>query len=184
MEKAIGEIKAIFLDLGDVIMQEETEVKDEEGVTLEAELVPGAEQALHDLKEMGYTLALVADTYVGTYKNVLGQHGLYEIFDAFAISTEVGCLKPDPRMFQKALDDLEIAKKDYERVIMVGNNLERDIVGANKMGLITVWSNWNDNDHYKKIPENVDEHPDYEIGTLPELIDLLAKIEGDLKNVG
>lgn len=171
------EIKAIFLDLGDVIMKEETEVKDENGVTLKADLIPGAKKALLELKERGYTLALVADTYVGTYKNVLSQHKLFDIFDAFAISMEVGCLKPDPRMFKKALDDLGIVREEYSQVVMVGNNLARDINGANRLGLISVWSNWNDNDHYKSEPEEEDEFPDYTIGTLPELLPLLKKIE-------
>ncbi|RAK07840.1 putative hydrolase of the HAD superfamily [Halanaerobium saccharolyticum] len=173
-------IKAIFLDLGDVIMEEATEVKDENGVTLSAELIPGAKEAVKQIKEMGYTLALVADTYVGTYNNVLKAHDLFAYFDAFAISDEVGCLKPDPRMFKKALDDLEITEADYNRVIMVGNNLERDIAGANRVGLITVWSNWNDNDGYKEKPEKELEFPDYEIGILTEIIALLPEIEESL----
>jgi putative hydrolase of the HAD superfamily len=173
----LSKIKAIFLDLGDVIMEEATEVKDAEGVTLRADLIPGAKKAVKKIKDMGYTLALVADTYVGTYNNVLKAHGLFDVFDAFAISDEVGCLKPDPRMFKKALNDLEIAEKDYNRVIMVGNNLERDILGANRVGLITVWTNWNDEDGYKEKPEVELEFPDYEIGTLDEIIPLLTKIE-------
>ena len=176
----MGKVKAIFLDLGDVIMEEATEVKDEDGVTLRADLIPGAKEAVKEMKEMGYTLALVADTYVGTYNNILKEYSLFEVFDAFAISDEVGCLKPDSRMFKKALNDLEIAEKDYNRVIMVGNNLERDIVGANRVGLTTVWSNWNDGDGYKEKPETELEFPDYEIGTLDELISLLPEIEESL----
>lgn len=175
-------VKAVFLDLGDVIMKEETEVKNENGVTLKADLVSGAKKTLKKMKDKGYTLALVADTHIGTYKNVLSQHGIYDMFDSFAISDEVGCSKPDSRMFKKALDDLDIVEDDYKKVIMVGNNLERDILGANRLGLITVWSNWNDNDNYKSEPDIEDEEPDYTIGTLPDLISVLEKIENDLKN--
>ena len=44
---------AVFFDLGDTIMIEATEVKDAAGVTLRADLVPGAAATLHALKEQG-----------------------------------------------------------------------------------------------------------------------------------
>ena len=59
-----------------------------------ADLIPGASELIHALKRRGYTLALVADGYPGTYRNVLTQHALYDCFDVFAISEEVGVNKP------------------------------------------------------------------------------------------
>ena len=128
--------KLFCFDLGDTIMIEETEVKDEEKTTLRAELFPGMKEVLFHLKENGFKLALVADTRPGTYVNVLKQHGLFELFDAFAISEEVGCEKPDPRMFQAALNKLGIAPED---AVMCGNNLERDMGGAKALGMMTIW---------------------------------------------
>jgi HAD superfamily hydrolase (TIGR01549 family) len=123
---------ALLFDLGDVIMREETEIKDAELNTLRAELVDGMDAVLRALKARGYKLGLVADTRPKTAWNVLHQHGLYDLFDALAISEEVGCEKPDPRIFRAALDALNIAPCDYARVAMIGNNLARDIRGANQ----------------------------------------------------
>ena len=113
-------IKLFCFDLGDTIMIEETEIKDKEKTTLQAEIFPGMKDAIIFLKELGYKLALVADTRPGTYVNVLKQHGMYELFDAFAISEELATAKPDPIMFQTVLDQLNVSA---DEAVMCGNNL-------------------------------------------------------------
>ncbi|MEZ4677856.1 MAG: HAD-IA family hydrolase [Caldilineaceae bacterium] len=133
---------AICLDSGDTIVDEGTEIKDAQEVVLEAALIPGAIAMVQGIKERGYPLALVADGPVGTFQNVLTHHGLYHYFDSLAISGAVGVSKPDPRMFHHALAQLHIAPDLYGRVVMVGNNLERDIKGANALGIISVWLDW------------------------------------------
>ena len=175
-------ISAIFFDLGDVIMQEETEIKDEERNTLHAELVDGMGDALRALKARGYKIALVADTRPKTAWNVLHQHNLYNLFDAFAISEEVGCEKPDPRIFRVALDALNIAPSDYARVLMVGNRLYRDVRGAHNLGLISVWFHWNE--RYAHDYGSGDQAT-YEVRTARELLKLIERVEdGSGKQVG
>jgi len=168
-------IKAIFFDLGDTLMDETTEVKDQDLVTIDAELVEGAKEVLAKLKELGYRIALVADTKIGTYKNVLGKFDMFKYFDCFAISEELGIRKPDPGIFLFALNSLGIEEKDYKDVIMVGNNLKRDIVGANRLGLISVWFHWND--RYQSKPESEEEIPRFEIKKLSELLDIIEVLE-------
>lgn len=168
-------LKAIFFDLGDTLMDETTEIKDQNLVTIDAELVDGAKEILIKLKEMGYKIALVADTKIGTYKNVLGKFDMFKYFNCFAISEELGFQKPDPRIFLFALDSLGIEEKDYKNVVMVGNNLRRDIVGANRLGLISVWFHWND--RYPSKPENEEEVPKFEIRRLSELLEVIERLE-------
>ena len=173
---------AILFDLGDVIMQEETQVKDEEQNTIHAELVDGMDDALHALKARGYKIALVADTRPKTAWNVLHQHNLYDLFDAFAISEQVGCEKPDPRIFRVALDALHIAPRDYARVLMIGNRLYRDVRGAHNLGLMSVWFHWNE--RYAHDYDGGDQ-PTYEVRTTRELLELVARVEEGLgKPVG
>jgi FMN phosphatase YigB (HAD superfamily) len=167
-------IRAILFDLGDVIMQEETEVRDEEGNTRRAELVDGMGELLHALKSRGYPFGLVADTRSQTAWNVLHQHHLYDLFDAFAISESVGCEKPDARIFRAALDALGIVPDDYPRVLMIGNNLMRDVRGANQLGLVSVWFHWND--RYLPDPDFVDT-PAYEARNAGELLEVIERIE-------
>jgi putative hydrolase of the HAD superfamily len=166
---------ALLFDLGDTIMIEETEVKDAEGTTQRADLIPGVADALRSLKDQGYRLALVADSRPLTPPNVLRQHGLLELFDCLAISEVVGSVKPDPQIFCVALDTLGIAPADYGRVVMVGNNLERDIVGANRLGLISVHFHWND--RRRSQPLRAEEEPQHTVSTVFELVSLIERLE-------
>jgi HAD superfamily hydrolase (TIGR01549 family) len=166
---------AVCFDFGDTLVDEASEVKDETLVTLRAQLIPGAGEVVRELKRRGYQLALVADGRPGTYRNVLIQHGLYDLFDAFAISEEVGVEKPDPRMFIQALNQLKIAREDYGRTAMVGNYLERDIKGANQLGMISVWLDWAP--RRSKVPADPSEVPQHTIKTPLDLLPLIAGLE-------
>lgn len=162
---------AICFDCGDTLVDEASEVKDARGVTLYADLIPGAAQVVRELKRLGYPLALVADGPTATFTNILTQHNLYADFDVFAISEEVGIEKPDPRIFIHALNQLAIHRADYGRVVMVGNNLARDIKGANALGLISVWLDWAP--RRSKVPADASEIPQHTIKTLEALLPLL-----------
>jgi len=168
-------LRAIFLDSGDTIVDEGTEIKDAQAVVQRAELIPGASLMVRGIKERGYPLALVADGPVGTFQNVLTQHQLYHEFDVFAISGAVGVDKPDTRMFTHALQALQIEPEAYHRVVMVGNNLARDIKGANALGLISVWLDWAP--RRAKIPADASETPHYTIKQPDALLPLLDEIE-------
>jgi putative hydrolase of the HAD superfamily len=170
-----SKILAVCFDFGDTLVDEATEVKDRTETTLQAELIPGAGEVVRELKRRGYKLALVADGRPGTYRNVLSQHGLYDLFDAFAISEDLGTEKPDRLMFVHALDQLGIPANDYGRAIMVGNYLERDIKGANALGMISVWLDWAP--RRPKIPKDESEIPRYTINLPVELIEVLEKLE-------
>jgi putative hydrolase of the HAD superfamily len=168
-------ILAVCLDCGDTLVDEGTEIKDDSGTTLSAELIPGAAEMVRELRQRGYRLALVADGPAGTFRNVLTHYGLYDSFEVMAISELVGCEKPDARMFRHALDQLQIQPADCCRVVMVGNNLARDIKGANALGLISVWLDWAP--RRAKVPADDSEKPHYIIKTPLELVTLLETLE-------
>lgn len=170
-------ILAVCLDCGDTIVDEATEIKDARGVVQQAELIPGAAQMVRDIKAAGYPLALVADGPVGTFSNVLTHYALFDLFDVHAISETVGVDKPDASMFRHALDGLNIAEADYGRVVMVGNNLSRDIKGANALGIMSVWLSWSP--RRSRIPADDLEVPRFTIQSPAELLPLLAQIEAD-----
>ncbi len=167
---------ALFFDLGDTIMLEESEVKDATGTTLCAELIPGMADALRHLKTQGHRLALVADARPQTPVNVLRQHSLFELFEYCAISENLGVEKPHPRMFQAASAALGIAPQDYPRVAMIGNNLERDMVGANRLGMISIF--YHGNERRRTHPLTPEEHPRYTVTTPTELIACIAQLAG------
>jgi len=168
-------LAALFFDLGDTLMIEASEVKNAEETTLYADLIPGMAEALRHFKTQGRRLALVADSRPDTPTNVLRQHHLLELFETLAISEVVGATKPDPVIFRVALDALNISTKDYGRVAMVGNNLERDVVGANRLGLISVFLHWNE--RRRTQPLTAEEQPRYTVHSAQELITLIEELE-------
>ena len=170
-----NKIAAVLLDCGDTLVDEGTEIKDANGATLEADLIPGAANMVHKIKRLGYRIALVADGPSATFQNVLTQHNLHHLFDAFSISGEVGVDKPNQRMFVDAMNQLGINRTNYNRVLMVGNNLERDIRGANALGIISVWLNWSP--RRSKIPADDLEIPQHTIEYPLDLIPLIESLE-------
>ncbi len=168
-------LAALLFDLGDTIMIEESEVKDADETTVRADLIPGMADALRHFKAQGWPLALVADSRPNTPVNVLRQHELLDLFDVLAISEIVGVSKPDPRIFRVALEALGIAERDYGRVVMVGNHLERDVVGANRLGLISVFFHWNDRRRSQPLADQ--EKPCYTVSSASELIVLIERLE-------
>jgi putative hydrolase of the HAD superfamily len=168
-------ILAVCLDCGDTLIDEATEIKDEEDTSLGARLIPGAGDMVRELKRRGYALALVADGPAATFRNNLGPSGLFGLFDAYAISEEIGVTKPGAGIFRHALDSLAITPADYGRVVMVGNHLARDIKGANALGLISVWLDWAP--RRPKVPADESEIPRHTIKTPLALLPLLEALE-------
>jgi FMN phosphatase YigB (HAD superfamily) len=105
-------VSALLFDLGDTIIIEESEVKDAEETTRQADLIPGMAEALRQFKAQGVPLGLVADSRPDAPPNVLRQHELYDLFDTLAIAGVVGATKPDPYIFHVALDALGVAEGD------------------------------------------------------------------------
>ncbi|MHA6251532.1 HAD family hydrolase [Oceanobacillus sp. CAU 1775] len=87
-------------------------------------------------------------------------------FKHIIISGAFGKGKPDPTIFEHAL---ELMNVQADEVLMVGDNLNTDILGAARTGIPSVWIN------RKNVrPERV--RPDYEITNLMDLLPLLEKI--------
>jgi FMN phosphatase YigB (HAD superfamily) len=166
---------ALLFDLGDTIMIEESEIKDASGTTLQAHLLPGTAEMLRRFKAQGHALGLVADSRPDTPINVLRQHGLLELFDTLTISEVVGASKPAPGIFRTALEELGILESDYGRVVMVSNNLERDIVGTNRLGLISIYFYWNDRGRSQPLTD--EERPQYTVTSIAKLVALIEKLD-------
>ncbi len=96
-----------------------------------------------------------------------GMPTLIPYFDAIVISGDFGEGKPSPRLFAHAMERIGITA---EEGVMVGDKLTTDILGANGVGMASIWINRHD---AKLSGEIV---PKHEIRSLTELPDLLKKI--------
>ena len=103
-----------------------------------------AEDALRQLAESAamlsrlrerYRIGIVSNFY-GNLQAVLEETGLAPSVAVAVDSTLAGCKKPDPRIFQAALDALGASPRD---AVFVGDSLRRDMTGARGMGMRHVW---------------------------------------------
>ncbi len=97
------------------------------------------------------------------------------MFDAIAISEELGVEKPGERMFVHALEHLGIRREDYPRTVMVGNRLDRDVGGANQLGMISVWIDWSP--RYSKVPSDPIEEPRFRVREPLEVLSVIDTLE-------
>ena len=170
----------IFIDSGDTIVDELTEIKDEFGTVLHAKMIAGAGETLVKLYESGYAIALVADGTKESFSNIYTENGLDYCFAAKAISGDLGHEKPAEIMFRHAMEALNLKDSDKHRIVMIGNNLKRDIVGANRMGITSILLSYSP--RYVMQPESKEEIPDYVVAMPSELINLLEQLELQVKN--
>ena len=168
----------LFTDSGDTIVDESTQVRDERGIVLRAELIPGAGEVLKQLHDEGFTIALVADGEWESFQNTYRDNGLGYCFDAWIVSEVVGQQKPAAVMFESAYKALNLTEADKCRIVMIGNNLKKDVAGANRQGLTSVWLDWSP--RYFHQVEEPDWQPDYTVKTPAELIPLLHALEEKL----
>lgn len=169
----------IFTDCGDTLVDESTQVFSDLTV-VGAQMIEGALPVLHELHEQGYRIALVADGRVDSFDNIMEQHGLRQFFEATAVSEEVGCEKPDPLMFRTAMERMGLTDADAGRIVMVGNNLKRDVLGANRMGIRSVLLTFSP--RYCMTPQTPEEYPRHTIAMPCELTALVAGLEQELEN--
>jgi len=159
----------IFIDSGDTIVNEVTEIRDEHEDVIYAELIPGGAELIRTLHEEGYTVIMVADGTRNSFENVYHQHDLYDCYDARIYSEDLGTHKPDARMFEEAMK--HVPGVPPSEILMVGNNLSRDILGANRMGIHSVLINWSG--RYPATTEDPEAQPEYTIHAPLELLQIV-----------
>lgn len=121
----------------------------------------------------------VLDELKGKYKLLLLTNGSPELqnikleitpelrpyFDEIVISGDFGKGKPDPSIFEYALGLMDV---NADEVLMVGDNLNTDILGANRTGIRSAWIN-------RKGMEASEVKPTFEIKQLHEVLDILEE---------
>ena len=133
---------------------------------LEVDAIP----TLEFLCREGYRLGLVSNAAdARDVERLVEGFRLQTYFAEILISAAVGVRKPHPQIFQYALRGLGAVPRE---TMMVGDALQADILGANRMGIESVWLT-------RRVgfpgSEDLQEEtrPDHVIGTLGELVDLL-----------
>jgi putative hydrolase of the HAD superfamily len=97
---------------------------------------PDAIETVRWLRDAGCRLALLTNGAAAPQRSKVDRFGLGELFDAVLIEGELGFGKPDPRVYVRALADLEVAPSD---AWMVGDNHEWDVAAPQKQGIFGIW---------------------------------------------
>lgn len=103
-----------------------------------ARVEPGTHELLADLRDRGYRLGIISNTFVPGF--VLDRHltglGLIEFFPERIYSCDVGYRKPHRRIFEIALERIGVRP---DEAIFVGDLPEVDLFGAYRMGMTPIW---------------------------------------------
>lgn len=132
------------------------------------QLYPGVKETLDMLKQR-YMLAAISDAQSAYANAELQAVGLPDYLKPVIVSGDYGYRKPDKRLFQKALDELTLGS---DEVVYVGNDMFRDIFGAQQLKIKTVL--FSQNQVEKQIPGV---QADYIIYNFTELLHAIKFLE-------
>ncbi|WP_179339923.1 YjjG family noncanonical pyrimidine nucleotidase [Winogradskyella ludwigii] len=98
-----------------------------------------------------YQLHIITNGFEEAQEKKLATSNIKHYFKTVTNSEMVGVKKPNPKIFNFALD---IAKAKSSESIMIGDSLEADIEGAHKIGMDTIHFDYKDSDinhNFKRI---------------------------------
>ena len=98
-------------------------------------LLEGAEELVRYLAAK-YPLTVVTNGFVEVQYEKFDKSGLRDCFAHIVLSEEVGCQKPNPRIFEEALRMNGLQAED---VVMIGDSWNSDIQGAINAGIDQIW---------------------------------------------
>jgi len=90
---------------------------------------------LSNIKKMGLHCGLISDVDSDFLSFSMDLFALGNFFDSITTSEEVGVAKPNPKIFQVALQK---AKCKGEEAVYIGDSFERDVLGAKKVGMTPI----------------------------------------------
>jgi putative hydrolase of the HAD superfamily len=99
-------------------------------------LFPDALDLLQRLRARGVPLALVTNGDAGQQRDKIERYDLARFFDVIVVEGEFGAGKPDEVVYRAALDGIGVPPAD---AWMVGDHLEFDVAGPQRLGVQGVW---------------------------------------------
>lgn len=95
---------------------------------------------LYHLKSDGYLIYLVSDFYLpkDIISKIIEHHGFLDLFEDVFISCSVNASKENGSIYD---DVLQCLKMSPDKVVMVGDNMQSDVINAEKRGLTSIHLN-------------------------------------------
>jgi FMN phosphatase YigB (HAD superfamily) len=164
-------MKAVIFDFGHTIMREAS-CADPRLENCPIELMPGAREAVETIQLPKGIWANTRVATAGDIRKWLVRACLNDRISWVAASFELGCRKPEPEFFKRAL---AVCGLRATEVLFVGNQLDTDIAGANRAGIRSVYLAGS---AYRSADERVtpEAQPAFTIETLFELPALIVSM--------
>lgn len=132
---------------------------------LHLDCYPEVPEALSMLKARKFKIAILSNGTPAMLEAAVKNSGIEELIEKNFSVEEVGVFKPDPRVYQIAVDGLNVTP---DEIVFQSSNAW-DVSGAATFGLRVCWIN-----RFAQKAERLPGHPDVEIKSLIELSDLLV----------
>ena len=139
--------------------------KDLMGAYLQLDCYPEVPGALSELKTRGFTIAILSNGTPTMLEVAVKNSQLESIIPRIFSVETAGVFKPDPRVYQIAVDELGVKP---EEIVFQSSNAW-DAAGAAAFGFKVAWIN-----RFGQSPERLPGKPQIEIKDLSELPKLLA----------
>jgi len=130
----------------------------------QTQLLPGAEEAVRAAGE-SHTLVMVTNGLTSVQRRRFAAAPITRYFQRILISEELGVAKPDPAIFNSAMEEFSLRP---EEVLLVGDSTSSDMPAARNAGMDFCWINPD------RIPVPEGLQAKYDIRSVGELVKLIA----------
>jgi putative hydrolase of the HAD superfamily len=128
-------------------------------------VIDGAHELMDYLKRRGYQMHMTSNGFHEVQYKKLTACGLRDYFDTIILSEDAGVNKPSSLYFDYALN---VSGASRETTLMIGDNLQSDILGALNAGLDAMLFN-----RWQIPPEAITQAPTFIVDTLQKIKDIL-----------
>jgi len=128
-------------------------------------VIDGAHELMDYLKGRGYRMHMTSNGFHEVQYKKLAACGLRDYFDTIVLSEDAGANKPSPAFFDYAM---KTSGAERQSTLMIGDNLQTDILGALNAGLdALLFNRWNVDTN------NVTQAPTFVVRSLRDIMNIL-----------
>ena len=161
--------RCVLFDWGNTLMRDFPDAEGPMADWPRVETLPGVEEVLPQLCPH-WTLALATNAVASDEPSVwraLDRGGIAHLLDKVYCFQTIGHKKPAPAFFDYIVKDLPMER---DRIVMVGDDFQNDILGATRSGIRSIWLNpSSDEARVGELYQTI-----HDLRSLPEVLSTLA----------
>ena len=128
-------------------------------------VIDGAHELMDYLRDKGYRMHMCSNGFHEVQYKKLAACGLRDYFDTIILSEDAGANKPSPLYFDYAF---KVSGANRESTLMIGDNLQSDILGAMNAGIDAMLFN-----RWQVSPEEFPQNLTFAVDHLRDIMSIL-----------